>query len=93
LNSDRICTLTRVFGFKTVTLQQTIITMAGEDENQANEGNYDEGQGGMAGAPMPLGQLEGINGLTNRDIKLFIDAGFHTVESIAYTYVSPLSQH
>lgn len=27
-------------------------------------------------------------GLTARDIKLFVDAGYHTVESIAYTYVS-----
>jgi hypothetical protein len=26
--------------------------------------------------------------LTARDIKLFVDAGYHTVESVAYTYVS-----
>jgi hypothetical protein len=30
--------------------------------------------------------LEGINGLTARDIKLITDAGFNTVESVAYTY-------
>lgn len=31
--------------------------------------------------------LQGVAGLTARDIKLFVDAGYHTVESIAYTYV------
>jgi hypothetical protein len=31
---------------------------------------------------------QGLAGLTARDIKLFVDAGYHTVESIAYTYVS-----
>jgi DNA repair protein RAD51 len=25
--------------------------------------------------------------LTGRDIKLFVDAGYHTVEAVAYTYV------
>jgi len=28
-----------------------------------------------------------MNGLTARDIKLFVDAGYHTVEAVAYTYV------
>ncbi|KAL4997136.1 Rad51-domain-containing protein [Aspergillus recurvatus] len=37
------------------------------------------------GAPTPLSSLEGMAGLTSRDIKLFVDAGYHTVESIAYT--------
>ncbi|KAL3414818.1 DNA repair protein rhp51 [Aspergillus fumigatus] len=37
------------------------------------------------GAPTPLSALEGVAGLTSRDIKLFVDAGYHTVESIAYT--------
>ena len=32
---------------------------------------------------------KGVNGLTARDIKLVIDGGFNTVESIAYTYVWP----
>ena len=26
-----------------------------------------------------------MNGLTKRDIQLFIDGGFHTVEAVAYT--------
>jgi DNA repair protein RAD51 len=30
---------------------------------------------------------QGMAGLTSRDIKLFVDAGYHTVESIAYKYV------
>jgi DNA repair protein RAD51 len=30
--------------------------------------------------------LQGINGLTTRDIKLMTDAGYNTVESVAYTY-------
>lgn len=29
--------------------------------------------------------LKGIAGLTKRDIQLFVDGGFNTVESIAYT--------
>lgn len=33
-------------------------------------------------------RLQGLAGLTARDIKLFVDAGYHTVESVAYTYVS-----
>ena len=34
---------------------------------------------------------KGVNGLTARDIKLIIDGGYNTVESVAYTYVSLLS--
>jgi DNA repair protein RAD51 len=56
--------------------------MAGEDEIHDIQ---DENGPGGPGAPMALCQLEGINGLTPRDIKLFVDAGYHTVESIAYT--------
>lgn len=29
--------------------------------------------------------VQGVSGLTDRDIKLVIEGGFHTVESIAYT--------
>lgn len=29
---------------------------------------------------------QGIAGLTKRDIQLFVDAGYNTVESVAYTY-------
>lgn len=28
---------------------------------------------------------QGVNGLTARDIKLVVDGGYHTVESVAYT--------
>lgn len=47
------------------------------------EQQYEEGP--MAGAPTPVGALAGVNGLTARDIKLVIEGGFNTVESIAYT--------
>jgi len=52
---------------------------------------YDEAQmgeeGGMPGpgAPTPLFALEGIAGLTKRDIQLVVDGGYNTVESVAYT--------
>jgi hypothetical protein len=36
--------------------------------------------------PFKLTFLQGINGLTTRDIKLMTDAGYNTVESVAYTY-------
>ena len=28
---------------------------------------------------------QGMSGLTKRDIQLFVDGGYHTVESVAYT--------
>lgn len=31
--------------------------------------------------------VQGISGLTKRDIQLFVDAGYNTVESVAYTYI------
>ncbi|KAJ5691251.1 recombinase rad51 [Penicillium malachiteum] len=49
------------------------------------QGDYDESQLPGPGAPTPLSALEGVAGLTGRDIKLFVDAGYHTVEAIAYT--------
>ncbi|KAJ5587706.1 DNA recombination/repair protein RecA monomer-monomer interface [Penicillium hispanicum] len=49
------------------------------------QGEYDENGLPGPGAPTPLSALEGVAGLTARDIKLFVDAGLHTVESIAYT--------
>lgn len=51
------------------------------DEAQMGE---DGGQTGP-GAPTPLGALEGIAGLTKRDIQLIVDGGYNTVESVAYT--------
>jgi DNA repair protein RAD51 len=32
-----------------------------------------------------LTEAQGVNGLTARDIKLVVEGGFNTVESIAYT--------
>lgn len=39
-------------------------------------------------AQRTLTRSQGVNGLTARDIKLIVEGGFNTVESIAYTYVS-----
>ncbi|KAJ5620558.1 RecA recombinase Rhp51 [Penicillium lagena] len=52
---------------------------------------YDESMTGP-GAPMPLSALEGLAGLTARDIKLFVDEGFRTVEAVAYTPKRVLEQ-
>jgi DNA repair protein RAD51 len=57
--------------------------MAGEDDQVQD--TYEDNGGIGPGAPMPISQLEGMNGLTSRDIKLFLEGGYHTVESIAYT--------
>ncbi|KAJ5714052.1 DNA recombination/repair protein RecA monomer-monomer interface [Penicillium malachiteum] len=54
-------------------------------ESWIARGDYDESQLPGPGAPTPLSALEGVAGLTGRDIKLFVDAGYHTVEAIAYT--------
>lgn len=35
-------------------------------------------------------EWQGMAGLTARDIKLFVDAGYHTVERVAFTCVSGL---
>src|ERR1700710_2183779 len=64
--------------------------MAG-DESQSQNDLEDESMSGP-GAPMSLAQLEGVNGLSSRDIKLFVDAGFNTVEAIAYTPKRHLEQ-
>jgi DNA repair protein RAD51 len=48
--------------------------------------------GGGPGAPTPLSALVGVAGLTDRDIKLVADGGYHTVESIAYTPKKALEQ-
>ncbi|KAL1853261.1 RecA recombinase Rhp51 [Diaporthe australafricana] len=54
------------------------------------EEEYDEAQVGDEtmtgpGAPTPLAALEGLGGLTKRDIQLIVDGGYNTVESVAYT--------
>ncbi|PQE11211.1 hypothetical protein CJF31_00000978 [Rutstroemia sp. NJR-2017a BVV2] len=40
---------------------------------------------GGPGAPTPLSALEGVAGLTKRDIQMIVDGGYNTVESVAYT--------
>ena len=57
--------------------------MSAEEETQQAE--YDDAGPGGPGAPTPLSSLEGTSGLTPRDIKLLVDAGYNTVESVAYT--------
>ncbi|QGA15465.1 hypothetical protein EYB26_003123 [Talaromyces marneffei] len=54
--------------------------------------DYDDGGLPGPGAPTPLSALEGVAGLTARDIKLIVDGGFHTVESVAYTPKRVLEQ-
>lgn len=39
-----------------------------------------------------LTAVKGVNGLTARDIKLVVEGGFNTVESIAYTYVTTMQE-
>ncbi|KKA16872.1 DNA repair protein RAD51 [Rasamsonia emersonii CBS 393.64] len=63
--------------------------MAADEETQ-NE--YDDNGLPGPGAPTPITALEGVAGLTARDIKLIIDAGFHTVEAVAYTPKRVLEQ-
>ncbi|KAF3121049.1 recombinase rad51 [Orbilia oligospora] len=45
---------------------------------------YDDQGGSAYGAPTPLSQLEG-NGIHARDIKAIVEAGYNTVEAVAYT--------
>ncbi|GFP56387.1 DNA repair protein rhp51 [Trichoderma asperellum] len=44
----------------------------------------DEGATGP-GAPTPLSALEGVAGITKREIQSIVEGGFNTVESVAYT--------
>ena len=65
--------------------------MSGEEE-QSQTGLEDSSIGGP-GAPTPLSALEGVNGLSTRDIQLVISGGYNTVESVAYTYAVSRSRH
>ena len=49
------------------------------------EATQSEGGNSGPGAPTPLSVLEGVAGLSARDIKLIVDGGFNTIESVAYT--------
>jgi hypothetical protein len=76
--------------------------MAGEDEQSQSGYDDANGTGPGAPTPLssleasPSQRVlanvvilileQGINGITARDIKLFVDGGYNTVESIAYTY-------
>lgn len=57
--------------------------MSAEDEQ--SQSGYEDGLAGGPGAPTPLSALEGMSGLSKRDIQLFVDGGYNTVESVAYT--------
>jgi hypothetical protein len=77
--------------------------MTATDTDQTQNEHDDVGTGGP-GAPTPLTALEvlsptrctgailtciqGVAGLTKRDITLITDAGYYTVEAVAYTYAS-----
>ncbi|KAI9711623.1 MAG: RecA recombinase Rhp51 [Candelaria pacifica] len=65
--------------------------MTTEDAEESQSG-YEESNAGGPGAPTPLSALEGVSGLSARDIKLFVDGGYHTVESVAYTPKRALEQ-
>ncbi|KAI7310925.1 DNA repair protein [Hortaea werneckii] len=67
------------------------ITTMSAEEDQSQSG-YEDGLAGGPGAPTPLTQLEGMAGLTKRDIQLFVDGGYNTVESVAYTPKKILEQ-
>jgi len=56
-------------------------------EDEISQSAYEDGLAGGPGAPTPLTALEGVAGLSKRDIQLFIDGGYNTVESVAYTCV------
>ncbi|KAI4177259.1 MAG: hypothetical protein LQ348_005864 [Seirophora lacunosa] len=67
-----------------------ILNMDGAEVDEAQAGVDDGGQG--PGAPTPLSVLEGVAGLSARDIKLVVEGGFNTVESVAYTPKRVLEQ-
>ncbi|KAF4549527.1 DNA repair protein rhp51-like protein [Elsinoe fawcettii] len=61
-------------------------------EEEVDQSGYEDGMAGGPGAPTPVSALEGVAGLTKRDIQLLIDGNLHTVESIAYTPKKLLEQ-
>ncbi|KAL6245026.1 RecA recombinase Rhp51 [Rhinocladiella similis] len=65
--------------------------MTQADNSDTVHDEYEDMPGGP-GAPIPVSQLVGLAGLTDRDIKLVVEGGFHTVESIAYTPRRTLEQ-
>ncbi|RMD44702.1 hypothetical protein DV735_g430, partial [Chaetothyriales sp. CBS 134920] len=65
--------------------------MTQTEEAEVAQDEYDN-MGGGPGAPLPIAHLVGQAGLTDRDIKLMIEGGYHTVESIAYSTRKQLEQ-
>lgn len=61
-------------------------------EDLPSQSGYDDSNLNGPGAPTPISALEGTAGLTARDIKLIIDGGYNTVESVAYTPKRTLEQ-
>lgn len=59
--------------------------MTSAEEVDDTQSVVDEGGMGGPGAPTPLSALEGVAGLTKRDIQLVVEGGYNTVESVAYT--------
>ncbi|TLS28534.1 hypothetical protein PpBr36_00403 [Pyricularia pennisetigena] len=55
------------------------------EDDYDESANVDESGGAGPGAPTPLTALEGVGGLTKRDIQLVMEGGYNTVESVAYT--------
>ncbi|KAI9684797.1 MAG: recombinase rad51 [Trizodia sp. TS-e1964] len=55
------------------------------EEVEASQSGYEDGNAAGPGAPTPLSVLEGVAGLSKRDIQLVVEGGFNTVESVAYT--------
>ncbi|KAH6626015.1 Rad51-domain-containing protein [Chaetomium sp. MPI-SDFR-AT-0129] len=65
--------------------------MSGTEEYDESANAEDMGQTGP-GAPTPLSALEGVAGLTKRDIQAVVEGGFNTVEAVAYTPQRVLEQ-
>ena len=63
--------------------QSNLPKMSAEDEQ--SQSGFEEGAAGGPGAPTPLSALEGVAGLSKRDIQMFVDGGYYTVEAVAYT--------
>ena len=64
--------------------------MSAAEEVESQSG-CEEAAGGP-GAPTPLSQLEGVGGITKRDIACMVEGGFYTIEAVAYTPKRHLEQ-
>ncbi|EGS23309.1 uncharacterized protein CTHT_0009770 [Thermochaetoides thermophila DSM 1495] len=63
-----------------------------ENEEYEETNNVEESGTAVPGAPTPLSALEGVGGITKRDIQLITQGGYYTVESVAYTPQRVLEQ-